>query len=107
MADRVVAVIGQPDGVVGCHVDAVRPQEDALAPRTQEIAGAVEHAHRMRAAIERIDVVAAVDSDSGDVRVEGPPLRQFGPIVDDLVPEAVRSEHYRHGGSSPFSGSLG
>src|SRR5437763_794782 len=36
-AHRVIAVIGQPDRVVGRHVDAVGPGEDALAPGAQQI----------------------------------------------------------------------
>ena len=63
LADRVVAVVGQPDRVVRRHVDAVRPHEDALAPRPQEIAVAIEHAHRVLAAIEGVDVVVLVDPD--------------------------------------------
>ncbi len=107
LANRVIAVIGQPNRVVGRHVDTVRAHENVLTPRAQEVAFAIEHAHRVGAAVEGVDIVVFVDSDGGDVRVESPPLRQFGPIVDDLIPEAVRSEYYRHGGSSPFRGGWG
>ena len=42
VADGVVAVVGQPQRVVGRHVHAVRAAEHALAPRAQEVAVAVE-----------------------------------------------------------------
>ncbi len=95
-AHGVVAVIGQKDRVVRGHVDAVRAVKHALAPRAQEMAVAVEHHHRVRAAAEGIDVVVPVDPDRGNVGVELPALGQLGPIVDDLVAEAVGSENDRH-----------
>ncbi len=96
-AHRVVAVIGQKHGVVRGHVDAVRPVKDALAPGAQEVAVAVEHHHRVRAAAEGIDVVVPVDPDRGDVGIPFPAIGQLGPIVDDLVAVAVRPQNDRHG----------
>src|SRR5260370_13364160 len=100
MPDRMIAVVGQPDGVVRRHVDAVRPHEDALAPRAQEIAVAVEYAHRVLAAVEGVNVVVLVDADRGDVGVELHARRQLSPIVADFITIAVRPEYYRHGDSS-------
>ena len=97
-----IAVIGQPDGVVRRHVDAVRTLEDALAPRAQEIAGAVEHAHRVLAAVERIDIIVPVDTDRGDIGVEFHARRQLGPPVIDFIAIAIRPEYDRHGISSPL-----
>ena len=57
VADGVIAVVGQPQRVVGRHVDAVRAVEDPLAPGAQEVALAVEDDHRVRAAVERVDPV--------------------------------------------------
>ena len=100
LADRVVAVIGQPDRVVRRHEDAVRAQEHALAPAPQEIALAVEHAHRMLAAVEGIDVVVFVDPDRRDIGVEFHAGRQFGPAIIYLVAVTVRPQYDRHGVSS-------
>src|ERR1700758_3069329 len=97
MANRVVAVVGQPDRIVRRHVDAMRPHEDALAPRAQEIAVAVEHTHRVLAAVEGVDVVFLVDADRGDVGVELHAGRQLSPIVGHIVTIGVRSKYYRHG----------
>ena len=81
LADRVVAVVGQPDRLVRRHVDAVRPREDALAPGAQQVAVAVEHEHRVLAAVEGVDVVVLVDADRRDIGVELHAGRQFRPIV--------------------------
>ena len=70
--------------------------EHALAPGPQKIAVAVEHHHRMGAAVEDIDVVVPVDADRGDVGVEFPAIGQLGPIIDDLVAEAVGSRRGAH-----------
>jgi hypothetical protein len=96
--DRMVAVICQENRVVRRHVDAVGTLEDALPPRPQEISVAVEHDHRVFAAIEAVDIVVFVDPDRRDIGIEGPAIRQFGPVVNDLVTKAVRPEYYRHGG---------
>ena len=63
LTNRVVAVIGQPHRVIRPHVQAVRAGKQPLPPGAQEIAGAVEHDHRVLAAVEYIDVVAAIDAD--------------------------------------------
>ena len=97
LANRVVAVVGQPERVVRRHVHAVRPHEDALAPRAQEIAVAVEHAHRVLAAVEGVNIVVLVDADRSDVGVEFHARRQLRPIVGHLVMIGVRSKYYRHG----------
>ena len=58
------AVVGEEHRVVRGHVDAVRPRVLALAPGAQKVAVAVEHDHRVLAAVEDIEVVAAVDPDA-------------------------------------------
>jgi hypothetical protein len=35
--------------------------------------------------------------DRGNVRVQCPAIRQFGPVVDDLITKAIRPEYDRHG----------
>src|SRR5262249_50942770 len=95
VADRVVAVIGQPDRIVSPHMDAVRPGKDAFAPGTQEIAVPVEHHDRVLAAIKGIDVIVSVDADRGDVAQHNL-IGRLGPIVADGVSELPAAELYRH-----------
>ena len=66
-AHRVIAVVGQEHGVVGRDMQAVGAREQALAPGAQEIALAVEHHHRVFAAIEHVDVVLPVDAHRADL----------------------------------------
>ena len=79
----------------GRHVDAVRSRVLALAPGAQEIAVAVEHHHRMLAAVEDIDVVAAVDPDPADL-LERPALGQFRPVGIDPVSVVPVSDDHRN-----------
>jgi hypothetical protein len=92
----VIAVVGQPQRVVGRHVHAVRAAEDALSPRAQEVALAIEDHHRMRAAVEGVHPVLRVDADGGDVGVELLPRRQLRPAVEDLVAIGARAQDDRH-----------
>ena len=94
LADGVVAVIGQPDRAVRGHEHAVRARENPLAPGTQEIAVAVEHDHRMLAAIEHVDIVVAVDADRADF-LERPAGWQLRPVLDRLV-GVVAAAHCHH-----------
>jgi hypothetical protein len=98
LANGMVSVVGQPDRVVRRHEHAVRPRENALAPGAQQVALAVEHAHRMLTAIEGVDVVVLVDADRRDIGIELHAGRQFRPVVGNLIAIAVCSEHDRHGG---------
>jgi hypothetical protein len=95
-----VAVVGEPDRAVRRHEHAMRTQEHTLAPGAQQVAAAVEHAHRMFAAVEGIDVVVLVDADRGDVGVEFHAGRQLRPVVLHLVAISVGAEHDRHNVSS-------
>jgi hypothetical protein len=92
-----VAVIGQPDRLVGRHENAVRADENAFAPGPQQITLSVEHAHRMLAAIEGVDIVVLVDADGRDIGVELHAGREFCPTLGHLVAIAVRPEYHRHG----------
>ena len=62
-----VAVIGAIEIVVGVDVQAVGAIEQAFAPALDEVTIAIEHHHRMFAAIEDVDTVLAVDGDGRDV----------------------------------------
>jgi len=99
----VVAVIGQPDRVVGRHVDAVGARKQALAPGAEEIAVAVEHHHRVLAAIEHVDIVILVHADAADF-LEVPARRQLGPVLDDLVFEFAVAHDGGHGASPLLPG---
>jgi hypothetical protein len=94
LADRVIAVVGAVERLVGRDVQAVRLGEDPFAPRPQEIAFAVEDHHRMPAATEHVHVVVAVDGDRRDVR-EFPPLRQAAPAFLHPVDEFARPDDDR------------
>jgi hypothetical protein len=60
-------VVGQEHRVVRGHMDTVRPRVLALAPRAQKVAVAIEHNHRVVAAVEDIDIVAGVDPDPANL----------------------------------------
>jgi hypothetical protein len=91
----VVAVIGAIEIILGINVQPMRAVEQAFAPARDEIALAVEHHHRVGAAIEDIDAVFAVDRDRGDVG-EVPALRQLRPILHHAVAVFARAENGRH-----------
>src|SRR6185437_3671922 len=95
LAHGVVAVIGAVDRVVGPDMDAMRAHEQPFAPAAQEIAVAVEHDHRMGAAIEDIDAVLAVDGDAGDFAVS-PALGKLAPALDDAIAIIAAAQHLRH-----------
>ena len=61
-----IAVVGEEYRVVGRHVQTMRTREQSLAPGAQEIAFAIEHHHRVLAAIEHVDVVLLVDAYRAD-----------------------------------------
>src|SRR5437016_11312560 len=67
----------------------------ALAPRAQELAVAVEHHHRVLAAIEHVDVVPSVDTDRADF-LERPALGEPRPVLDDAVPVLAAPDDDRH-----------
>ncbi len=95
LAHGVVAVVGAIEIVVGVDVQAVRAVEQAFAPAPDEIALAVEHHHRMVAAVEDIDAVLAVDRDGGGVG-QAPAVGQLRPVLHDAVTVLARAENSRH-----------
>ena len=78
-AHGVVAVIGAIQRLVRADMQPVRPVEQVFAPGIQQVAVAVEHDHRVLAAIEDIDPVLRVDRHRRDI-LEGPAGRQFRPV---------------------------
>ena len=94
-SNRMVAVIGAIEIVVGVDVQPVRAVEQAFAPARDEIALAVEHHHRMGAAVEDVDAVLAVDRDGGDVG-QAPAIRQLGPVLHHAVAMLAGAENGRH-----------
>jgi hypothetical protein len=65
------AVVGQEHGVVGSHMDAVRPRILTLAPGSQKVALAIEDDHRVFTAVEDINIIVAVDADPANL-LKGP-----------------------------------
>jgi glyoxylate carboligase len=80
----VVAIIGQPDGIVRRHEHAVRARKQTFAERAEEAAVAVEHDHRMLAAIENVDIVVLIDADAADF-LKRPARRRLRPVLDRFV----------------------
>ncbi len=95
LADKMPAVVGEEHRVVRGHMDAVRPRVLALTPRAQEVALAVEHHHRVVAAIEDIDIIVAVDPDPADL-LERPAIGQLRPVGIDLISIFAASDDHRH-----------
>lgn len=96
LADGVVAFVRQVEVAVGTPVDAVGAGEDFLAPRAEETAVAVEHDHRVLAAVEDEDAVLVVDCDPGYVD-QIPALGQIAPLtVVCAVRVLTRAEHHAH-----------
>ena len=94
-AHGVVAVVGAIEIVVSVDVQPVRAGEQSFAPARHEIAVAVEHHHRMGAAVEEVDAVLAVDRDGGDVG-ELPAVRQLRPVLHHAVAMLARAENGWH-----------
>src|SRR5215470_1597370 len=99
MPHRVVAVVGQPDRVVGRDMDAVRlamgPGKDAFAPGAQQVTVPVEHRDGMLAAIEGVDIVLAVNADRRDI-AEYDLVRDLRPVFLDLEGPFADAEPLRH-----------
>jgi len=74
----------------------MRAAKHAFAPGPQKIAVAIEHDHRVRAAVERVHAVLCVDPDGRDVRVEFLLRRQLRPPVVNLVAIGARAQDDRH-----------
>lgn len=85
-------VLDDVDEAVRTDVDSVGAAAvEALAPGLEEVAVLVELQHRVRPAHEDVDVVVAVDGDSGDL-VELVALWDFRPVVIGLEGELVSHE---------------
>src|SRR5947208_10935088 len=95
LAHKMSTVVGEEHRIVRCYVDAVRTRVLALTPRSQEVAFAVEHHHRMVSATEDIDIVVAVDPDPADL-LELPAIRQLRPVGIDLISIVAASHDHRH-----------
>jgi hypothetical protein len=67
LAHRMISIVGAIQMIVRVDMQSVRAAKQAFAPALDEIAGAIEHDHRVGAAIEHIDTVFAVDRDGGDI----------------------------------------
>src|SRR5436305_1393464 len=91
-----VAIISAVEVIVGVDMEPVRAVEEALAPARDEVAVAVEDHHRMGAAVEHIDAIAAVNGNGGDI-AEIPAVWQLGPILNHAIAMLARAQNDRHG----------
>jgi hypothetical protein len=67
LADKMPAVVGEEHCVVLGHMNPMRPRVLSLTPGAQKVAVAIEHHHRVVAAIENVDIVAAVHPDPANL----------------------------------------
>ena len=104
LAHRVVAVVGAVEIVVGVDVQAVRAREQPLAPALDEAAVAVQHHHRVLAAIEHVDAVLAVDRDRADVG-QIPAVGQLRPVFDHAIAMLARAQNRHVSSDIVFLGS--
>ena len=95
LAHGVVAVISAIEIVLGVDVQTMRAGKQPFTPACDEITVAIEHHHRMGAAVEDVDAVLAVDRDGCDVG-ETPSLGQLRPILHHAVLMLARAENGRH-----------
>ena len=96
LSHRMVAVVGAVELIVSVNMQSVRAVEQAFAPARDEIAVTVEHDHRMGAAVEYVDAVAAADRDGGHIP-EVPAVRQLRPVLDHTITMLARAQDDRHG----------
>lgn len=94
-AHGMVAVVAAVEHVVGADVQAVGVAEHPLPPGPQKVPLAVEHDHRVGAAIEYIDAVLPVHRDGAGV-AHVPALRQVAPVHVHFVAKAALTEHRCH-----------
>src|SRR5581483_11798555 len=94
-AHGVIAIVGAIEIVVGVDMQAVGALEQAFAPALDEIAVAIEHDHRVLAAIEDVDAVLAVDRHGGRIG-ELPAVRQFGPVLHYTITMLAGAEDVFH-----------
>src|SRR6202022_3874547 len=92
------AIVCAVKDVVGVDMKAVRARVHAFAPGAQKVSVAVEHHHRVFAAVEHIDLVLAVDRDRGDI-LELPAGGQLRPVFYDTVTMLAATHNDSHHGS--------
>src|SRR5262249_3512297 len=77
--------------IFGVDKDAVGPEEDSLAPGSQEPAIAIEDDQRMLSPVEDIYAVARVGGDGGHF-VEAPAVRKLLPPDERLIAKLAGSD---------------
>jgi hypothetical protein len=97
----VITGVGAVDHVVVADMQPVRLIEYVVPPRAQEPSVAIKDYQRMSTAMEHIHPISAVYRDGCDI-AQCPPIRQFAPIVGDLIDEFAFPKPGRHR-SSPDS----
>ena len=92
LSHGVSEVVGAKHRVIGSHRDAVRPQEQTLAPRTQEPALAIKDRDRMLATTENEDTILRIRSDTHDLN-HVPVVGPAGPIDSDSISKFTGAEN--------------
>ena len=82
------AVINGPDVAPAIDMNAVGPREQPLAHRTEILSAFVENQHRMRSAMEDVDVFIGIDRDAGRL-VGVPPGGQAWPVGYNIEGELL------------------
>jgi hypothetical protein len=86
----VYPIIGAVDGIVRTDAAAVSATEESLSPRMNYVAIAIEDDYRVLAAIQDIDLVFLVNSDSTDIK-EAPAFGQLCPTINQFIPMLSRT----------------
>src|SRR6476646_8483348 len=63
LANRVIAVIGQKDRLIGTYSCAVRPLKNTVAPGAEKITVPIEDDYRMLSSCEAVDLILSVHGD--------------------------------------------
>jgi hypothetical protein len=74
----------------------MRALEHSLTPRRDEAAGAVEHDHRVAAAVEHVDAVLWVDRHAADIG-EVPAIGQACPVWLHSIGKVAAPDNSGHG----------
>src|SRR5205814_1808442 len=83
--------LGVGEDVVRVDVQPVGAGDYAFAPGAEEISLAIEHHHRVLAAVEAVDAILAVHGDGGDV-LELPAVGKLRPVLHYAVTVSAGAE---------------
>src|SRR6516162_5228698 len=84
LPNRVIAVVRQKNRLIVTHGCAMGSFENAIAPRAEEVAIAIEDDDRMFATGEAVDLVLSIDC-NGCHFMKSPSVRQRPPVFDHFI----------------------